>query len=417
MAFRFSFFSALTVGFLVMVIGLEQASAMPVFARKYEMSCTACHSAFPRLNDFGEQFAAQNMRLTNWKDVATSDTGDERLALPDSVPLAIRAQGFAQLRDDATGSDSSGEEYENTGDFQSPYLIKLLTSAPLSDHITFYGYGIMAEKGDNGSFLIEDAWFSHDNLFGSDAAMMLGQFQVSDLMFPRETRLTFQDFMVYRMAGITYDRGLIVDRGFGPLDLAVGAVNGNGVSANAAVSSPGYKRADHLFDNDNSKSVFARLGTEFAGVNIGLFGLTGSEQFEGNTWTSDKRIAGLDMSGSFGQKVHWFFQGLVNEWDDVLERDETYTWGGMFLGVDYIHSPQWTISGLYNLTDSGDLDGSNTVYNGIDMDSFTLSAGYYFMTNVKGVMEVNYDLLDTDDENYGHNGTDSYILMGFDAAF
>ena len=417
MAFRFSIFSALTVGFVVMVIGLEQASAMPVFARKYEMSCSACHSAFPRLNDFGEQFAAQNMRLTNWKDVATSDTGDERLALPDSVPLAIRAQGFAQLRDDAKGTDSSGEAYENTGDFQSPYLIKLLTSAPLSEHITFYGYGIMAEKGDNGSFLIEDAWFSHDDLFGSGAAMMLGQFQVSDLMFPRETRLTFQDFMVYRMAGITYDRGIIVDRGFGPLELAVGAVNGNGVTANAAVSSPGYKRADHLFDNDNSKSVFSRIGTELGGVSIGLFGLAGSEQFDGNNWTSDKRIGGLDLAGSFGQKTHWFFQGLVNEWDDVLEQDKTYTWEGMFLGIDYIHSPLWAFSALYNNTDSGDLDGSNTVYNGIDMDSITLGASYYFMTNVKGVMEVNYDLLDTDDEAFGHNGTDSYFLMGFDAAF
>lgn len=415
---------ALTVGLLMMLIGLEQALAMPVFARKYEMSCTACHSAFPRLNEFGEQFAAQNMRLTNWKDAATSNNGDERLALPDSVPLALRAQGFAQLRDDAEGTDSNGETYNNTGDFQSPYLIKLLTSAPLSEHITFYGYGIMAEKGGNGSFLIEDAWFSHDDLFGTGTAMMLGQFQVSDLMFPRETRLTFQDFMVYRMAGITYDRGIIVDHGFGPVELAIGAVNGNGVTANATISSPGYKRADHLFDNDNSKSVFARLGTEIGGVGIGLFGLTGSERFDGdadvlgsNDWKSDKRIAGVDLSGSIGQKFHWFFQGLVNEWDDVVAQDETYTWDGMFLGIDYIHSPLWAFSALYNRTDSGDLEGSNTVYNGIDMDSITLGASYYFMTNVKGVMEVNYDLLDTDVESYGHNGTDSYFLLGFDAAF
>ncbi|MGM0593810.1 MAG: hypothetical protein ACQETD_04665 [Pseudomonadota bacterium] len=408
-------------GVLILIIGLEQASAMPVFARKYEMSCAACHSAFPRLNAFGEQFAAQNMRMGNWKDVATKDTGDDRLALPDSVPLALRAQGFAQLRDDASGGDG---EYENTGDFQSPYLIKLLTSAPLSEHITFYGYGIMAEKGENGGFLVEDAWFSHDDLFGSEVAMTLGQFQVSDLMFPRETRLTFQDFMVYRMAGITYDRGIILDRGMGPLDLAIGAVNGNGVTANATVDSPGYKRADHLFDNDNSKSVFARIGTEVGGVNVGLFGLTGSEEFDGdastagsNGWKGDKRIAGLDLSGSLSQDVHWFFQGLVNEWDDVIARDESYSWEGMFLGVDYIHSREWAFSGLYNWTDSGDLDGTNTVYNGIDMDSLTLTGSYYFMTNVKGIMEVNFDMLDTDDEPHGHNGTDSYFLLGFDAAF
>ncbi|MFO7593227.1 MAG: hypothetical protein R6X15_04175 [Pseudomonadota bacterium] len=416
---------AFLVGILLMLIGLQQAVAMPTFARKYDMSCTACHAAFPRLNEFGAAFAAQNMRLGNWKEASTSKTGDPRLVLPDSVPLALRAQGYTQFRDDATGSDGS-TEYDSRLDFQSPYLIKLLASAPLSDHITFYGYGIMAEKGGNGEFLIEDAWFSHDDLFGSGAGLMLGQFQVSDLMFPRETRLTFQDFMVYRMAGVTYDRGLILDRGFGPVEFAVGAVNGNGVSTSASVSSPGYRRSDALFDNDSSKSIFARVGTEIGGVSIGLFGLTGRERFDGtllgtdyveNDWDSEKRIAGLDLSGKVGYNLYWFFQGLVNEWDDVLERDKTYQWNGMFLGVDYIHSPEWAWSALYNRTDAGDLDGTGTIYNGIDMNSLTLAASYYFMTNVKLVLESNIDMLDTDHETNGHNGTDSYVLLGFDAAF
>ncbi len=421
-----SLLPSLLAGLVLMIIGLQQAVAMPTFARKYNMSCTACHAAFPRLNEFGEMFAAQNMRLSNWKEASTSNTGDPRLALPDSVPLALRAQGFTQFRDDATGTDANGTEYDSRLDFQSPYLIKLLSSAPLSDHITFYGYGIMAEKGGNGEFLIEDAWFSHDDLFGSGTGLMLGQFQISDLMFPRETRLTFQDFMVYRMAGVTYERGLILDHGLGPIDLAVGAVNGNGVSSSASVSSSGYRRSDALFDNDSSKSIFARVGTEIGGISLGLFGLTGRERFDGtfdgtnfieNSWDSKKRIAGIDLSGKVGNNVYWFFQGLANEWDDVLERDKTYDWNGMFIGVDYIHSPLWAYSALYNLTDSGDLDGTDTAYNGIDMNSLTLTTSYYFMTNAKLVLEGNLDMLDTDTENNGHNATDNYLLVGFDAAF
>ncbi len=416
---------SLLAGCMLLLLGLQQAMAMPVFARKYDMSCTACHAAFPRLNEFGKQFLAQNMRLGNWKEASTRKTGDPRLALPESVPLALRAQAYTQFRDNATGSDGS-TVYDSRFDFQSPYLIKLLSSAPLSDHVTFYGYGIMAEKGNNGEFLIEDAWFSHDNLFGSGTKLMLGQFQVSDLMFPRETRLTFQDFMVYRMAGITYDRGLILDRGFGPIDFAVGAVNGNGVSSSASVSSTGYRRSDALFDNDSSKSVFARVGTEIGGVSIGLFALTGRERFDGtlvgtnyveNNWDSEKRIGGIDLSGKVGYNLYWFFQGLVNEWDDVIERDRTYQWNGLFFGIDYIHSPEWAYSVLYNRTDAGDLDGTGTVYNGIDMNSLTLSASYYFMTNVKLILEGNIDMLDTDWERNGHNGTDSYALIGFDAGF
>ena len=33
----------------------------------------------------------------------------------------------------------SGETEQASSDFQSPYLVKLLSSAPLSEHITYYG--------------------------------------------------------------------------------------------------------------------------------------------------------------------------------------------------------------------------------------------------------------------------------------
>ncbi len=37
-------------GVLLLGAVFSDASAMPAFARKYEMSCAACHSAFPKLN-------------------------------------------------------------------------------------------------------------------------------------------------------------------------------------------------------------------------------------------------------------------------------------------------------------------------------------------------------------------------------
>jgi len=36
--------------------GVNEASALPSFARKYKMSCMQCHTAFPVLNDYGRQF-------------------------------------------------------------------------------------------------------------------------------------------------------------------------------------------------------------------------------------------------------------------------------------------------------------------------------------------------------------------------
>lgn len=422
---RLSFFS-----FLLLASSLfSSVQAMPVFARQYNMSCNVCHSAYPRLNAFGEQFIANNLRMPNWREQTTINMGDERLALPKLPPIAIRTQAFVQGREGEEIDPLTGLTNNDTGaDFQSPYLIKLLSSAPLSDHITYYFYGIFAEKGGNGETVIEDAWFRHDDSFGSGIGTQLGQFQVSDLMFPRETRLTFQDYMIYRMAGITYERGVLFDRDIGPFEIGLGAVNGNGINANFDVNSPGFRRPDNMFDNDTRKSVFGRIGTELGPVSVGLFGLSGQQKSVAGvagelvgTRDTDKAIFGFDASGQFGPKTYWFAQMLWNTWDGFLDADPTrnYRWNGSFAGVDYIHSDRWVWSLLLNYADAADLDDTGTIYEGIDVHTVTLGASYYFMRNVKGVIEITGDLLDEDNDAdfVGHETKEGYILIGFDAAY
>src|SRR5690606_6705569 len=260
------------------------AWSMPEFARRYSLSCSVCHDAFPRLNAFGQNFADMNYKLPNWRTANTLDLGDERLALPERPPFAVRMQAYVQARDGEeidpiTGFTGNDSDF----DFQAPYLVKLLSSSPLSDDITYYFYGIFAEKGGNGEVVIEDAWFRHADLFGTGVGMQLGQFQVSDLMFPREVRLTFQDFYAYRAAGITYDRGVILDRGVGRLDLAVGAVNGNGITDNFDIDSPGFRRPDAMFDNDNRKSLFGRVGIPAGPFDLGVFALVGKQRSAAGT--------------------------------------------------------------------------------------------------------------------------------------
>lgn len=419
--------SALIITLVVAVLMIPaKTEAIPVFARKYDMSCVACHSAFPKLNAFGEQFAADNYRLPNWKN-KTIDTGDDMLALPDTVPFAIRTQGFIQQREAEAVDVITGARESADTDIQSPYLIKLLSSAPLSEHISYYFYAILAEKGENGSVIVEDAWFSHDNIFDSGIGLLFGQFQVSDLMFPREVRLTFQDYMAYRMAGLTYERGAIFDYTTGSVDFALGLVNGNGITNSTTINSPGYRRPDHLFDNDSDKAVFGRVGFSAGPVNLGLFGYSG-EQANTTTGgtasggrTTDKIVYGIDLSGNLNEKTHWFVQLLDNSWDEFINAGQDYSWYGGFLGVDYIHSDRWAYSLLYNFANANDFDNSDTVYEGIDINSVTLAASYYFMRNVKAVFEVNLDMLDTQAQTgtyyTGHLTGENYALVGFDAAF
>jgi hypothetical protein len=416
--------------FILAALNPGVAWSMPAFARQYNVSCVACHDAFPRLNGFGEQFAAMNYRMPQWRETM-ADVGDTQLALPKSLPVAIRAQAFVQGRDEGADIDplTGATGASSSFDFQAPYLIKLLSSAPLSDHITFYFYGIFAEKGGNGEALIEDAWFRHDDAFGTGIGVQLGQFQVSDLMFPREVRLTFQDYYAYRAAGITYDRGVIFDRDVGPVAIAVGLVNGSGIEQNFPIDSPGIRRPDRLFDNDSAKTVFGRVGFDVGPVGVGLFGLAGEQRSAAGaigettgTRDTDKQIVGLDLAGSIAAKVHWYVQGLWNRWDDFLDvaPGEDYEWFGGFAGLDYIYNDRWAFSALYNYVDAGDFDDSNTIFEGIAINSITFGASYYFMRNLKGVIEANVDLLNEDAGGppfVGHQTSEHYLLIGFDAAY
>ncbi|HLS86255.1 MAG TPA: hypothetical protein VK043_08145 [Burkholderiales bacterium] len=420
----------LLLGAMLASLISASAAAMPVFARQYDLSCSTCHVAYPRLNAFGEQFAGRmNMRMPDWRDKMRSAIRDDELALPQVPPLAVRAQANVQAREGEEIDPVGGPKGNRSGlDFQSPYLIKLLSSAPLSENITYYFYGIFAEKGRNGEALIEDAWFRHGDVFGTGVSAQLGQFQLSDLMFPRETRMTFQDFVPYRMAGITYDRGVLFSRELGPLDTALGFVNGNGINANFTINSPGFQRPDRMFDHDSRKTVFGRIGMDVGPVGVGLFGARGRQRNAvgpAGTGTgdrnADKRVVGIDLSGDIGGKFFWFAQGLWNRWDGILEPGKNYRWFGGFAGVDYVPGGRWVYSLLWNHADAGDFEDTNTIYEGIDMRTLTFAASYYFMRNVKAVIELNVDLLKEKDRTgpffTGHLTNEHYVLFGFDAAF
>ena len=89
--------------------------------------------------------------------------------------------------------------------------------------------------------------------------------------------------------------------------------------------------------------------------------------------------------------------------------------------MDYIHNDKWVFSALVNYLDAGDFEDTDTIYEGIEMRTLTFATSYYFMRNVKGVIEANIDLLDDKAQtgNYftGHLSPENYVLIGIDAAF
>ena len=60
---------AAALGLLFLTSSLsQQAEAIPAFARKYGLRCSACHEAWPMLNYFGQKFKDNGYQLMNDRD-------------------------------------------------------------------------------------------------------------------------------------------------------------------------------------------------------------------------------------------------------------------------------------------------------------------------------------------------------------
>src|SRR5688500_4053656 len=182
--------------------------AIPAFARKYGVSCSLCHSPFPRLNAFGESFAANGFEFSPTEQPRdTINTGDRLLRLQRNLPLAVRFDAYLQ----ALGRKYNGQTVTN--DLMTPWTIKLLSGGQVADKISYYMYFFFSERGEVAG--LEDAYLQFTDIAGSGLSVIAGQFQLSDPLFKRELRLQYEDYQPYRVrvgevkADLTYDRGLM----------------------------------------------------------------------------------------------------------------------------------------------------------------------------------------------------------------
>jgi hypothetical protein len=264
-----------------------QADAIPAFARKYSVSCNLCHAPAPRLNAFGEQFAANGFEFVPGEEPRdTVATGDDMLRLLQRIDVAMRLDAYASLAR-AWGRDRAGV------DLQTPYNFKLLSGGVIAHRISWYMYFFLSERGDVTG--LEDAYIQFTDLAGSGVDVIAGQFQVSDPLFKRELRLPYEDYHAYRVrvgdarADLTYDRGLMLSTSpWEGGDLVFMVVNGQGLRPAGA---------DRLYDRDHLPSLAARYSQELGPVRLGAFGYRGLEGAAGRRdrivmWGPDATIAG-----------------------------------------------------------------------------------------------------------------------------
>jgi len=63
-----SFLTAALVLVFLVLSASQSANALPAFARKYGLRCSACHESWPMLNYFGQKFKDNGYQLMNDRD-------------------------------------------------------------------------------------------------------------------------------------------------------------------------------------------------------------------------------------------------------------------------------------------------------------------------------------------------------------
>ncbi|HTU42679.1 MAG TPA: hypothetical protein VMF10_13295 [Candidatus Aquilonibacter sp.] len=156
------------------------AKAIPAFARKYGLRCSACHETWPILNNFGLKFRDNGYQLMNDRDAPIWQN-------PGYWPATFRMTPFwhrfsnLQAVDTYTAGAVSGaaiERITSTGVDLSG--LDFHTGGTLYKNISFF---LLPSSDPTGAFHFETVMTRFDNILGSTwLNIRLGKFELNNLL-------------------------------------------------------------------------------------------------------------------------------------------------------------------------------------------------------------------------------------------
>jgi hypothetical protein len=170
----------------VVVTCSQPANALPAFARKYGLRCSACHESWPMLNYFGQKFKDNGYQLMNDRDAPIWQN-------PGYWPVTFRITPIwhrvstGKVPIDTYASDGAGGSVLTGSQIQrvtsSGFDLSGLdfhTGGTLEKNFSFY---VLPSSNNAASFHFETVMARLDNLFGSPwLNVKLGKFELDNLL-------------------------------------------------------------------------------------------------------------------------------------------------------------------------------------------------------------------------------------------
>jgi hypothetical protein len=170
-------FPGLLLVFSFLLFSAGSANAIPAFARKYGLRCSACHEAWPMLNYFGQKFKDNGYQLMNDRDSPVWQN-------PAYWPITLRITPFWH-RESAdkvtydTPGGTAGQTKITFSGFDHSGL-DILTGGTLEKNISFL---LVPSSDETGAFHMESVNIRLDNLFHSPwFNLKFGKFELDNIV-------------------------------------------------------------------------------------------------------------------------------------------------------------------------------------------------------------------------------------------
>ena len=353
----------------------QTAYAIPAFARKYNLPCSACHEAWPKLNNFGQVFRDNGYQLGNGKDSPIWQN-------PTYWPITFRIT--PQWHRDS----SSNQKVDSIpGDPTSPAAEKTITShgfdlsgVDIWTAGTLYrniSFSVLPSSDSTASFHFENAWVRFDNLMGSRwANLKFGKFELDNMISEKRMLFLSANGGLYQLYHFLPAReAAFVNSGVNPLNPGFGlGDNQLGVEL-AGHSSNSYTRYSLalLSSNDGNVSVPNSSYDGFLSVSqaleVGALGLqrVGAYAYFGQRPTAFNTSGGTPITGAGSNSKSFYRAGLnadfyagpldfsllfLHGWENAFlgagtpgnvvlpAGAQAPTWNGGFVETHYTYNPK-----------------------------------------------------------------------------
>jgi len=171
-AFR-STLSAAVALVIFILSNSPSASAIPAFARKYGLPCSACHEAWPKLNSFGQMFRDNGYQIMNDRD---APIWQQPAYFP--ITMRITPQWHREYTNRmAVDGPANGEAPVTTSGFDLSG-VDIWTGGTLYKNVSFI---LLPSSDSTASFHFESAFVRFDNILKSNwLNVKFGKFELDN---------------------------------------------------------------------------------------------------------------------------------------------------------------------------------------------------------------------------------------------